>query len=236
MKKYIIKPGDTLGSIAEKFYNDPAKYKDIAAFNSIPDPNIISVGKELFLPDLKDEAPEGTEEPVDKNTCTSGVFTMERLMWIMPNATRENVDKYLGALNKVMQEFEINTNLRAAHFIAQLAHESGSFKYSTENLNYSTKALRTVFGKYFPTVELAEEYARKPEKIANIVYANRMGNGDEESGEGWKYRGRGLIQLTGKANYIKCGEALGIKLVSNPDILSNDAYAAVAAAGWFWNR
>ncbi len=102
-------------------------------------------------------------------------------------------------------------------------------------MNYNAKALRAVFGNYFPTDELAEDYARKPEKIANRVYANRMKNGDEESGDGWKYRGRGLIQLTGKENYTKCGGALKIDLVNKPDLLAQDANAAVAAACWFWD-
>jgi putative chitinase len=115
-----------------------------------------------------------------------------------------------------------------------VAHESGSFRYNTENLNYSAKALRSVFGKYFPSDELANAYARKPEKIANRVYGNRMGNGTEESGDGWKYRGRGLIQLTGHDNYRRCGEGIGLNLEEEPDQVADNPAISVKAVGWFW--
>ena len=163
-------------------------------------------------------------------------LSLETLQAIMPKASVDHLTKYLDALNEEMLKAQIDTPLRVAHFIAQLAHESGSFKYHTENLNYSAKALRGVFGKYFPTDEGAEAYARQPEYIANRVYANRMGNGDESSGEGWKYRGRGLIQLTGKENYTRCGEALGLDLVERPEQVAEDPHVAVAAAAWFWNQ
>lgn len=240
MKKYTIQSGDTLGAIAQKFYGKASKYTEIAEANGMANPNAIRVGQEIVLPGLSDEeeasapaSPKPVEAPSE--STGAGFFTAETLSEIMPKASQENIDKYLGALNGEMSKFDINTPLRAAHFIAQLAHESGSFHYSSENLNYSAKALRAVFGKYFPTDELAEEYARQPEKIASRVYADRMGNGDETSGEGWKYRGRGLIQLTGKDNYTNCGNATGMELVSNPDQLAENADAAVAAAGWFWD-
>lgn len=153
----------------------------------------------------------------------------------MPTATSENIERYSTALNAEMGHYEITTPLRIAHFIAQLAHESGAFKYTSENLNYSAKALMAVFGKYFPTAELANNYERNPEKIANRVYANRMGNGNEESGDGWKYRGRGLIQLTGKDNYSQCSRDMNLDLINNPDQLANDANIAVLAAGWYWS-
>ncbi len=110
----------------------------------------------------------------------------------------DNIDKYLPWLNMTMLKYDINTPVRQAMFLSQIAHESGNFCHVSENLNYSVNGLRSVFGKYFPNDNLAAEYARKPEKIANRVYANRMGNAEESSGDGWKYRGRGLIQLTGK--------------------------------------
>lgn len=236
MKKYTIKAGDTLGSIARKFYNDPLKYKDIAKANNISNPELISVGQVLIIPE---ETGHTEEEDIntglDKDQTSGKIFTGDSLKQIMPNAKVEDINHYLDALNSEMLAYAINTSLRAAHFIAQVAHESGSFKFSSENLNYSAKALRAVFGKYFPTDELAEEYARKPEKIANRVYANRMNNGNEESGDGWKYRGRGLIQLTGKENYTKCGDVLKIDLVNKPDLLAQDANVAVAAACWFWD-
>lgn len=160
---------------------------------------------------------------------------LEKLKQIMPNAREADLEFYLDALKTQLDTFQIDTKLRFCHFIAQIAHESGSFRYRVENLNYSAKALRAVFGKYFPTDEMAEQYARKPEQIANIVYANRMGNGDTESGDGWRYRGRGLIQLTGRDNYTACGKSIGKDLVDTPDLLANEADAAVDAAGWFWD-
>ncbi len=244
MKKYTIQSGDTLGGIAQKFYGKASKYTEIAEANGISNPNAIRVGQEIVLPGLEDARDDKSSEAADTNEPVAqnkpvvsgeGFFTADTLKQIMPKASQDNVDKYLGALNGEMAKFEINTPLRAAHFIAQLAHESGSLHYSCENLNYSAKALRAVFGKYFPTDDLAEEYARQPEKIANRVYASRMGNGDETSGEGWKYRGRGLIQLTGKDNYTNCGKGIELNLIDNPEQLADDANAAVAAAGWFWD-
>ncbi|KZN68050.1 glycoside hydrolase family 19 protein [Pseudoalteromonas luteoviolacea] len=161
-------------------------------------------------------------------------LTLDLLAEIMPQAKTANIEKYVTALNEVLPTFEINTPLRIAHFVAQVAHESGYLNYNRENLNYSQKALRAVFGKYFPNDDVAGEYARQPEKIANRVYADRMGNGDEASGDGWRYRGRGLIQLTGKDNYTRCGEALGLDLTSNPDLVSDDATIAIQSACHYW--
>ncbi|MDE5422606.1 LysM peptidoglycan-binding domain-containing protein [Ancylomarina sp. DW003] len=230
MKKYTIKAGDTLGSIAKTFYKDAMKYKEIAEANNIVNPNIVIPGQEILLPGIKDDA-------VSNDTKHTGglVLTLDCLSYIMPQASEENIWKYLEALNSQLPKFGINTPLRMAHFIAQIGHESGSFKYNSENLNYSEKALRAVFGKYFPSDELAQAYARQPEKIANRVYANRMKNGDEASGDGWKFRGRGLIQLTGRDNYTQCGFALKLDLINQPELLANDANAAVEAAAWFWN-
>lgn len=163
------------------------------------------------------------------------LLSKEMLAQIMPKAKQEDIDKYYIPLNEGLIKYGINTPLRVAHFLAQIAHESGSFKYSSENLNYSAQALRSVFGKYFPTSEMAEEYGRQKEKIANRVYGSRMGNGDENSGDGWRYRGRGLIQLTGKENYQNCGRSIGIDIVNNPDALASDPTSAVLAAGWFWD-
>jgi putative chitinase len=125
---------------------------------------------------------------------------------------------------------------RAAHFFAQTAHESGGFKTFSENLNYSAKGLRGVFGKYFPTDALARAYERKPEKIANRVYANRMGNGPEASGDGWKYRGRGALQLTGKDNYRAFGKYIGREeeVLDNPDLVAGEL--CFESALWFFDR
>jgi putative chitinase len=133
----------------------------------------------------------------------------------------------------LLEKGEINTPLRLAHFFAQLEHES-NLKPMSENLNYSSSGLKKIFRKYFNDLE-AIKYARNPEKIANRVYANRMGNGDEASGDGWKYRGRGFIQLTGKENYKYLSAATGIDYVSNPDLLLNDSDAMISAI-WFWNK
>jgi putative chitinase len=124
---------------------------------------------------------------------------------------------------------------RAAHFFAQTAHESGGFKAFSENLNYSAKGLRGIFGKYFPTDALARAYERKPEKIANRVYANRMANGPETSGDGWKYRGRGALQLTGKANYQAFADYIGRPdVMTNPDLVAGEL--CFESALWFFDK
>ena len=129
------------------------------------------------------------------------------------------------------KKFNINTKLRMAHFLGQCAHESANFKFVSENLNYSSKALKSVFGKYFPG-DLNEQYARKPEKIASRVYGGRMGNGDEASKDGFKFRGRGYIQLTGKQNYTNFAKFIGEDTVSNPDLVATK-YPLASAAFFF---
>ena len=146
----------------------------------------------------------------------------------------DNIDKYLPWLNMTMLKYDINTPVRQAMFLSQIAHESGNFCHVSENLNYSVNGLRSVFGKYFPNDNLAAEYARKPEKIANRVYANRMGNAEESSGDGWKYRGRGLIQLTGKNNYTTFSLSADNNALLEPELVS-EPELAVQSAGWFWD-
>jgi putative chitinase len=151
----------------------------------------------------------------------------------------EMFDKLKGVVPQTliddMMAHEIDTPLRAAHFLAQAAHESNSFKFKSENLNYSQDGLLKIFPKYF-TKESSELYARKPEKIANKVYASRMGNGDEKSGDGWKFKGRGYIQLTGKDNYKAFSEwAKEPSIMENPDQVAEDKYAGLSAI-WFWNK
>ena len=141
--------------------------------------------------------------------------------------------KWEEALNETFQKYDINTPLRQAAFIGQCHHESGNFKFVKENLNYSAKALMATWPSRFPTPEVAAEYERNPEKIANKVYSGRMGNTND--GDGAKYIGRGLIQVTGKENYTHCGEALGVDLITNPELLEQPKYAALSA-GWFWNK
>jgi len=131
-------------------------------------------------------------------------------------------------------KFGINTPLRLAHFLAQCGHESGGFKATQENLNYSAKGLLGIFKKYFPTVALAQAYERKPEMIASRVYGGRMGNGAEATREGYKFRGRGYIQLTGKENYTAFGKSIGEDMTINPDKVSSQ-YALLSAA-WFFSK
>lgn len=141
-------------------------------------------------------------------------------------------DAVLAQIPDCAAKFGIDSPLRLAHFLAQCAHESAEFKALEENLNYSADGLKKVFSKYFPG-DLADSYARQPEKIASRVYANRMGNGDEASKEGYKYRGRGYIQLTGKDNYSALAKAIGDDVAANPDWVKTK-YPLLSAA-WFWN-
>jgi putative chitinase len=140
----------------------------------------------------------------------------------------------IDSIPEVASKFGINTPLRVAHFLAQCGHESGGFRVTQENLNYSAKGLAGIFRKYFPSEAAATPYARQPQKIANKVYANRMANGSEASGDGYKFRGRGYIQLTGRDNYTQFGKAIGEDIASNPDAVSSN-YALLSAA-WFWSK
>lgn len=149
-------------------------------------------------------------------------------------------DTVIAQIPGVMDTFGVNTPLRLAHFLAQCGHESGGFRLTQENLNYSSKGLMGIFKKYFlkPDKTLnepkAKAYERQPQKIANLVYANRMGNGDEASGDGYKFRGRGYIQLTGKSNYAAFDAAVADDILANPDLVSTKH--ALASAAWFWKK
>jgi putative chitinase len=143
-------------------------------------------------------------------------------------------DAVIAQLPDTIEKFELNTPLRLAHFLAQAGHESGGFKLVNENLNYGAKGLRGIFGKYFPTDEKALLYERKPEKIANLVYGGRMGNGAEATGEGYKFRGRGYIQLTGKDNYTAFSKAINEDCVANPDLVATKY--PLASAAWFFHK
>jgi putative chitinase len=161
-------------------------------------------------------------------------LTKQQLKELLPK--NPYIDHWFSALAQLLPDYEINTPQRIAAFIAQCSHESGGFTALQENLNYKPATLRKLFGKYFPTDALAEEYCSKPNKqaaIANRVYASRMGNGDETSGDGYKYRGRGLIQLTGKSNYIAFADSLEISPEEASDYLATFEGAAQSAC-WFW--
>lgn len=140
-------------------------------------------------------------------------------------------DSVIAQIPETAKKFNITNNLRLAHFLAQCGHESGGFKAVSENLNYSADGLKKVFGKYFPGT-LAESYAKQPEKIASRVYGGRMGNGDESTKEGYKFRGRGYIQLTGKSNYTNFTKFIGEDCVSNPDLVATK-YPLASAAFFF---
>jgi len=143
-------------------------------------------------------------------------------------------DAVIAMLPDTMAKFELNTPLRLAHFLAQAGHESGGFKAVNENLNYGAKGLLGIFKKYFPTPEKAALYERKPEKIANLVYGGRMGNGAEATGEGYKFRGRGYIQLTGKDNYKAFDAVVPENLLETPDLVATK-YPLLSAA-WFFHK
>jgi len=154
----------------------------------------------------------------------SGGLNIDKLKGHIP-------DSVIAQIPETAKKFNITNNLRLAHFLAQCGHESGGFKSVSENMNYSVDGLKKTFGKYFPG-NLAESYAKQPEKIGSRVYASRMGNGDETSKEGYRFRGRGYIQLTGKANYTKFTQFIGEDCVTNPDLVATK-YPLASAAFFF---
>lgn len=160
-------------------------------------------------------------------------FTKEQVKRMIPD--NQFVDDWYNALNTILPEYSINTPERVSAFMAQCAHESQNFKVLKENLNYRANSLYKTFRKYFPSIAVAKEYELKPEKIANKVYASRMGNDNEASGDGYRYRGRGLIQVTGKDNYTLFAESIETPLSEIPDYLQTFE-GAVQSACWFWEQ
>ena len=171
-------------------------------------------------------APAPAPQPVAPIAPVGGL-KLDKLKGHIPDAV-------IAMIPDTAAKFQINTPLRLAHFLAQCGHESGGFRLTQENLNYSAKGLNGIFKKYFPTEAAAAAYARNPQKIANKVYGNRMGNGDEASGDGFKFRGRGYIQLTGKDNYTAFGKSIGEDICANPDKVASQ-YALLSAA-WFFSK
>jgi putative chitinase len=159
--------------------------------------------------------------------ANAGALKLQNLKGHIPDAV-------IAMIPDTAAKFGINTPLRLAHFLAQCGHESGGFRATQENLNYSAKGLNGIFRKYFPTEASAAAYARQPAKIASKVYGGRMGNGPESTGEGYKFRGRGYIQLTGKENYTAFGKSIGEDIISNPDVVASK-YALLSAA-WFFSK
>jgi putative chitinase len=160
------------------------------------------------------------------------ILSLQQLKQMVKNP---HIDHWHEALDQLLDDYEINTPLRVAHFVAQCAHESGNFVFIKENLNYRAASLRKTFPKYFTDDAIAAQYANRPEKIANRVYANRMGNGNEASGDGYRYCGRGLIQLTGKDNYTFFAGSLNIPVEEASDYLATFEGAAQSAC-WFWEQ
>jgi len=170
--------------------------------------------------------PQITDAVTASKPNTSGL-KLDKLKGHIPDAV-------IAMIPDTAAKFGINTPLRLAHFLAQCGHESGGFRATQENLNYSAKGLMGIFKKYFPTAALAAQYERKPAKIAARVYGGRMGNGNEASGEGYKFRGRGYIQLTGKENYTAFGKSINEDMTANPDKVAGP-YALLSAA-WFFSK
>lgn len=161
------------------------------------------------------------------------MLNINELQRIMP---RCDASAWVEPLNRAMGEFGINTPARVAMFLAQVAHESAECTRLVENLNYSTEGLMGNFGHRFSDRREAAIFAHRPEAIANRIYAGRLGNGDERSGDGWKFRGRGLIQITGRANYRDCGDVLGLDLLTLPTLITLPSHAARSAAWFFVER
>ena len=143
-------------------------------------------------------------------------------------------DSVIAQIPFIESNYKVNTLLRLSHFLAQCGHESANFRAFKENLNYSAEGLNKTFKKYFPTLESAKDYARQPERIASKVYANRMGNGTEASKDGFKYLGRGFIQLTGKANYLEFDNSVSEDILANPELVATKY--PLASAAWFWDK
>ena len=220
VKKLQVKLGvEAIGTFGPK---TEAAVKAWQKTNGLKDDGI--VGDATWAKLFGEQTPKTEVIKEDVVLPKGGPLNIEKLKGHIP-------DSVLAQIPETAVKFNITNNLRLAHFLSQCGHESGNFKAVSENLNYSADGLKKIFGKYFPG-NLNESYARKPEKIAARVYASRMGNGDEASGEGFKFRGRGYIQLTGKNNYTNFSKFIGEDCVSNPDLVATK-YPLASAAFFF---
>ena len=225
VKKLQIKLGvDPIGKFGPK---TEAAVKDWQSKNGLTDDGIVGDKTWGLIMGLTEQVSSPTVITEPAPVKSVGGLKLEGLRGHIPDAV-------IAQIPDTAAKFEINTPLRLAHFLAQCGHESGGFRLTKENLNYSAKGLNGTFKKYFPTLDSAIPYERKPEKIANKVYGNRMGNGPESSGEGAKFCGRGYIQLTGKENYTAFGKSINEDILSNPDKVASN-YALLSAA-WFFSK
>jgi putative chitinase len=193
--------------------------------NGLTPDGVVGSGTWNKIMDISSPTPVAAPTPAP--VANTGGLKLDKLKGHIPDAV-------IAMIPDTAAKFGINTPLRLAHFLAQCGHESGGFRLTQENLNYSAKGLNGIFKKYFPTEAAAAPYNRNPQKIANKVYSNRMGNGTEASGDGYKFRGRGYIQLTGKDNYTAFGKSIGVDMTINPDLVASQ-YALLSAA-WFFTK
>jgi putative chitinase len=224
VKKLQVKLGvDPIGKFGPK---TDAAVKDWQSKNGLTPDGIVGEGTwgKMFAESVV-STPTVITEPAPVKSV--GGLKLESLRGHIPDAVIKQIPDTAA-------KFQIDTPLRLAHFLAQCGHESGGFRLTKENLNYSAKGLMGIFKKYFPTEALAKSYERQPSKIANKVYGGRMGNGPESTGEGAKFCGRGYIQLTGKDNYTAFGKSINEDILSNPEKVASD-YALLSAA-WFFNK
>lgn len=252
MPHHVIRAGESLSSIAARYRTS---WQVLARINHLQNPNRVAVGQRLLLPDVTAPATHASPAaatppqarpapppvaaapppaaatpatPGGPGSAVAGDVSDAQLRAIMPNAG-DRAATYLGPLNAAMRAHGIDTNERRAAFLAQISVESDQLQNTVENLNYSAPRLRVVWPRRFPTDELAERYDRDPEALGNFVYSNRLGNGDAASGDGYRYRGRGLMQVTGRDNYRAAG------FEGNPEALAEPNTAA-DSAGRFWSQ